>query len=65
MVFARRGIVDQRRWMTMEEFNATFALRHFRPGPDTVKPRRGVRIAFQGAWRAASPRLPVCSRKHT
>jgi chromate transporter len=36
LVFARRGIVDQRRWMTAEEFNATFALCHFLPGPNTV-----------------------------
>ena len=36
LVFARRGIVDQRRWMTAEKFNATFALCHFLPGPNTV-----------------------------
>jgi len=36
LVFARRGIVDQRRWMTAEEFNATFALCHFLPGPNVV-----------------------------
>jgi chromate transporter len=26
LVFARRGIVEQHRWMTAEEFNETFAL---------------------------------------
>ncbi len=36
LVFARRAIVDQRRWMTAEEFNATFALCHFLPGPNVV-----------------------------
>ena len=36
VVFARHGIVDQRRWMTAEKFNATFALCHFLPGPNTV-----------------------------
>lgn len=36
LVFARRAIVDQRRWMTAEVFNATFALCHFLPGPNVV-----------------------------
>ena len=36
MVWARRGIVDQHRWMTAEEFNETFALCHFLPGPNIV-----------------------------
>src|SRR3954469_20699975 len=36
MVFARRGIVEQHRWMTADEFNETFALCHFLPGPNIV-----------------------------
>jgi Chromate transporter len=32
MVFARRAIVEQHRWMTADEFNETFALCHFLPG---------------------------------
>src|SRR6202166_1973579 len=36
LAFARRGIVDQHRWMTAEEFNETFALCHFLPGPNVV-----------------------------
>jgi len=36
LVFARRGIVDQQRWMTAEEFNGTYALCHFLPGPNVV-----------------------------
>jgi len=36
MVWARRGIVDQHRWMTAEQFNETFALCHFLPGPNIV-----------------------------
>jgi chromate transporter len=36
LVFARRGIVDEHRWMTAEEFNETFALCHFLPGPNIV-----------------------------
>ncbi len=34
--FARRGIVDQHRWMTADEFNETFGLCHFLPGPNIV-----------------------------
>ena len=34
LVFARRAIVEQHRWMTAEEFNETFALCHFLPGPN-------------------------------
>jgi chromate transporter len=36
LAFARRGIVDQHRWMTAEEFNETYALCHFLPGPNVV-----------------------------
>src|SRR5580692_10815995 len=36
LAFARRGIVEERRWMTAEEFNETFALCHFLPGPNIV-----------------------------
>ena len=36
LVWARRAIVDQRHWMTAEEFNEAFALCHFLPGPNIV-----------------------------
>lgn len=36
LVFARRAIVEKHRWMTAEEFNETFALCHFLPGPNVV-----------------------------
>lgn len=36
LVWARRAIVDQHRWMTQDEFNETFALCHFLPGPNIV-----------------------------
>jgi chromate transporter len=35
-VWARRSIVDQRSWMTADEFNETYALCHFLPGPNVV-----------------------------
>src|SRR5450755_4446856 len=34
--WARRAIVEQKRWMTTEEFNETFALSQFLPGPNVV-----------------------------
>ncbi len=36
LVWARRGIVDQHRWMTADEFDETYALCHFLPGPNVV-----------------------------
>jgi chromate transporter len=36
LVWARRAIVEQHRWMTAEQFNETFALCHFLPGPNIV-----------------------------
>src|SRR5204863_1926933 len=36
LVWARRAIVEKHRWMTADEFNQTFALCHFLPGPNIV-----------------------------
>lgn len=36
LVFARRAIVEEHRWMTADEFNETFALCQFLPGPNIV-----------------------------
>jgi len=36
LYWARRCIVEQHRWMTAEEFNETYALCHFLPGPNVV-----------------------------
>lgn len=36
MPFARRMIVDERRWMTQEEFNETFSMAQFVPGPNML-----------------------------
>src|ERR1700710_1174370 len=36
LVFARRAIVEKHRWMTADEFNETYALCHFLPGPNIV-----------------------------
>ena len=57
LAFARRGIVDQHRWMTAEEFNETFALCHFLPGPNIVNLTVVFGSRFRGI-RAASRPLP-------
>lgn len=36
LVFARRDIVERRRWMTAEEFNEGFAFSQLLPGPNIV-----------------------------
>jgi chromate transporter len=36
LVFARRALVDERGWLTADEFNETYALCHFLPGPNIV-----------------------------
>jgi chromate transporter len=36
MPFARRMIVEQRKWMTAEEFNEAFSLSQFVPGPNML-----------------------------
>lgn len=36
LVWARRAIVDRHGWMTADEFNETYALCHFLPGPNIV-----------------------------
>lgn len=36
LLWARRAIVDQHKWMTPDEFNEAFALCHFLPGPNIV-----------------------------
>src|SRR5258708_3275769 len=48
LVFARRGIVEQHRWMTADEFNETFALCHFLPGPNIVNLSVGFGARFRG-----------------
>ena len=52
LVFARRAIVEQHRWMTADEFNETFALCHFLPGPNIVNLSLMLGDRFFG-WRGA------------
>jgi len=46
--FARRMLVEQRRWMTAEEFNAQLGLCQFLPGPNVVNLAVVVGKRYQG-----------------
>jgi chromate transporter len=47
--WARRMIVERRRWMTPEEFNEAFALAQFLPGPNLVNFSVVFGLRFGGA----------------
>jgi chromate transporter len=51
--WARRMIVEQRRWMAAEEFNEAFALSQFLPGPNVVNFSVVFGSRFGGAAGAA------------
>ena len=51
--WARRVIVEQKRWMTAEEFNESFALAQFLPGPNVVNFSVVFGSRFGGAAGAA------------
>ncbi len=50
LVWARRAIVEQYRWMTPDEFNEAFALCHFLPGPNIVN----LAVVFGARFRGIS-----------
>jgi chromate transporter len=54
LAFARRGIVEEHRWMTADEFNETFALCHFLPGPNIVNLSVVFGSRFRGPIGAAA-----------
>ena len=58
LVWARRGIVDQHRWMTAEEFNETFALCHFLPGPNIVN----LSVVFGSRFRGVAGGIAAFTR---
>ena len=62
LAFSRRIMVEERGWMTADEFNETFALCHFLPGPNIVNLSvvfgsrfRGMAGAHRGLCRADRP----------
>jgi len=55
--WARRTIVEQKRWMTTEEFNETFALSQFLPGPNVINFSVVFGSRFGGAAGAAAALL--------
>lgn len=52
--FARRMLVERRRWMTAEEFTETLALCQTLPGPNIVNVSVAVGSRFRGAAGAAA-----------
>jgi len=51
--WSRRMIVERKRWMTNDEFNETFALSQFLPGPNTINFSVVFGQRFGGALGAA------------
>lgn len=67
LVWARRAIVDQKKWMTADEFNEAFALCHFLPGPNIVNLSvvfgarfRGVPGAIAAFLGLVGPPMLIC-----
>ena len=52
--FARRMIVEQRRWMTPAEFTDMWSLCQFLPGPNVVNMSLALGLRFQGKAGAAA-----------
>ncbi len=52
--FARRMVVEQRRWQAEEAFNETLALCQTLPGPNIVNLSIVLGSRFAGAWGAAA-----------
>src|SRR3974390_639185 len=57
--WARRTIVEQRCWMTNEEFNETFALSQFLPGPNVINFSVVFGARFGGGAGAAGGRAAL------
>src|ERR1700750_244236 len=58
LAFARHGIVEQHRWMTADEFNETYALCHFLPGPNIVN----LSMVFGARLRRIAGGVAACHR---
>src|ERR1700692_4233804 len=56
-LWARRGIVDQLRWMTADEFNEAYALCHFLPGPNVVN----LSVVFGSRFRGVPGGIAACA----
>src|SRR5258708_16609630 len=69
LAWSRRMMVDERRWLTPEQFNETYALCSFLPGPNIVnfsvifgsriRGPLGVLIALVGLLRPPLPPIPT------
>ena len=59
--WARRMFVEEKRWMTAEEFNDAYALCQFLPGPNVVNLSVVFGSRMRGATGARRGAGPVCS----
>lgn len=59
--WARRVMVDDKRWMTTEEFNRLFAVCHFLPGPNVVNMSAVFGLRLHGVTGAIASLLALCT----
>jgi chromate transporter len=57
LAWARRMMVEQRRWMTAQQFNETYALCAFLPGGNIIN----FSVIFGSRMRGAAGALAACS----
>lgn len=59
--WARRVLVDDKRWMTADEFNRLFAVCHFLPGPNVVNMSAVLGLRLHGVIGAIACLLALCA----
>lgn len=52
--FARRMLIEERRWMTPKQFTDLFSLCQFLPGPNIINLSMIIGLRFRGAWGMAA-----------
>lgn len=61
MPWARRVLVDDKRWMTADEFNRLFAVCHFLPGPNVVNMSAVYGLRLHGVIGAIAALVALCA----
>lgn len=59
--WARRVLVDDKRWMTADEFNRLFAVCHFLPGPNVVNMSAVYGLRLHGVIGAIAALVALCA----
>jgi chromate transporter len=59
--WARRVLVEDKRWMTAEEFNRLFAVCHFLPGPNVVNMSAVFGLRLYGVVGAIASLVALCA----